>query len=97
MKKSRASSARGERAAKKEKDIGQRKIDFSDIPELSDVQLSRMRRVGRPTVGDEPRKLIAIRLDAKVLGWLRKTAEKKGLPYQSLINEILAQEMRKAS
>jgi hypothetical protein len=28
-------------------------------------------------VGDEPRKLIAIRLNAKVLGWLCKTAEKK--------------------
>jgi hypothetical protein len=27
-----------------------------------------------------------------VLGWLRKTAEKKGLPYQSLVNEILAEE-----
>lgn len=26
---------------------------------------------------------------------LRKTAEKKGLPYQSLVNEILAGEMRK--
>jgi hypothetical protein len=35
-------------------------------------------------MGDEPRKLIAIRLDAKVLGWLRKTAAKKGLPYQLL-------------
>jgi hypothetical protein len=33
----------------------------------------------------------------KVLGCLRKTAEKKGLPYQSLINETLAGEMRKAS
>jgi hypothetical protein len=37
------------------------------------------------------------RLDAKVLSWLRKTAEKKGLPYPSLVNEILAGEMRKAS
>ena len=73
------------------------KIDYSDIPELSDRQLSAMRRVGRPTVGDEPRKLIAIRLDAKVLGWLHKAAEKKGLPYQSLVNEILAGEMKKAS
>src|SRR3989304_2121467 len=58
---------------------------------------SRMRRVGRPTLGNEPRKLIAIRLDPKVLGWLRRTAEKKGLPYQSLVNEILAGEMGKAS
>jgi hypothetical protein len=51
--------------------------------------------MGRPTVGDEPRKLIGIRLDAKVLGWLRKDGEEKKLPYQSLINEILAGEMRK--
>jgi uncharacterized protein (DUF4415 family) len=74
-----------------------KKIDFSDIPELSDKQFSRMRRVGRPTEGDEPRKLIAIRLDAKVLSWLRETVEKKGKPYQSLVNEILAEQMRKAS
>ena len=32
----------------------------------------------RPTVGEEPRKLIAIRLDARVLSWLGETAEKKG-------------------
>ena len=86
------------RASRKErKNTKSKKIDFSDIPELSDKQLSRMHRVGRPTVGDEPRKLIAIRLDAKVLSWLRETAEKKGKPYQSLLNEILAEEMRKAS
>ena len=71
--------------------------DFSDIPELSDKQLSRLRRVGQPTVRDEPRKLIAIRLDARVLSWLRDTADKKGKPYHSLVNEILAAEMRKAS
>src|SRR3990167_8612629 len=41
--------------------------------------------------------LFAIRLDPKVLGWLRRTAQKKGLPYQSLVNQILAEEMRKAS
>src|SRR5262245_58875546 len=97
MKKSRGSSARGAQAGKSDKGMNSKKIDFSDIPELSDKQLSRMRRVGRPTVGDEPRKLIAIRLDAKVLLWLRETAEKKGKPYQSLVNEILAEEMRKAS
>ena len=97
MKKSHGLSARGGRAGKKEKGTKSMKINFSDIPELSDTQLSRMRRVGRPTVGDEPRKLIVIRLDAKVLVWLRKTAEKKGLPYQSLVNDILAEEMRKAS
>ena len=97
MKKSHGSSARGEQTAKKGQNIKRKKIDYSDIPPLSDKQLSKMRRVGRPTVGDEPRRLIAIRLDPTVLGWLRKTAEKKGLPYQSLVNEILAEEMRKAS
>ena len=68
-----------------------------EILRILKKQLSRMRRVGRPTLGDEPRKLIAIRLDPKVLGWLRRTAEKKGLPYQSLVNQILAEEMKKAS
>ena len=77
MKKSRGSSARAARAGKKDKNMKSKKIDFSDIPELSDKQLERMHRVGRPTVGEEPRKLIAIRLDAKVLSWLRKTAAKK--------------------
>jgi uncharacterized protein (DUF4415 family) len=97
MKRSRGSSARGERAVRKGKVTRQKEIDFSDIPELSEKQLSRMRRVGRLTVGEEPRKLIAIRLDPKVLSWLRETAEKKGLPYQSLVNQILEEEMKKAS
>ncbi len=94
MKKSRGSSARGARVAKKEQNIRPKKIDFSDIPELSDNQLARIHRVGRPTVGNEPRKLIAIRLDAKVLSWLRETASRQGKPYQSLVNEILAERMR---
>lgn len=97
MKKSRGSSARGGQAGKRGKDTKRRKIDFSDIPELSEKQLSSMRRVGRPPIGAEPKKLIAIRLDPKILGWVRKTAEEKGLPYQSLINDILAREMKKAS
>ena len=96
MKKSRDSSAQGGQAAKRGKDTTKR-IDFSDIPELSEKQLSRMQRVGRPSIGDEPRKLIAIRLDPKVLAWARKTAKAKGLPYQSFINDILANEMKKVS
>ena len=34
---------------------------------LSHAQLASMRRIGRPPLGEEPRKLIAIRLDPKVL------------------------------
>jgi len=54
-----------------------------------------MRRRGLPTVGDERAHDSSRREEA--LSWLRKTAEKKGKPYQSLVNEILAEEMRKAS
>jgi len=43
-----------------------------------------MRRVERPTVRDEPRKLIVIRFDVKVLSWLRETTEENGKPHQSL-------------
>ena len=57
-KKRRGSSARGARAVKNEKFTKSKKIDFSDIPELSDRQLSSMGRVGRPTMGDEPRKVV---------------------------------------
>ena len=97
MKKPRGSSARDGRAAKREKITKRRKIDFSDVPELSKRQLSAMRRVGRPLLGDQPRRLIAIRMDAKVLDWVRKAAVKKGMPYQSLINDILAERMKRAS
>jgi hypothetical protein len=44
------------RAGKKEKNIKSKKIDFSDIPQLSDKQPSQMRRVGRPTVGRRAKK-----------------------------------------
>ena len=97
MRKPRELSARGGRTARRGARTKRKRIDFSDIPELSKKQLSAMRRVGRPTLGDEPRRLIAIRMDAKVLEWLRKAATKKGMPYQSLINDILAERMKRAS
>jgi uncharacterized protein (DUF4415 family) len=97
MKKRRELSAQGGRAAKREKGTKSRRIDFSDIPELSEKQISVTRRVGRPPLGDQPRRLIAIRMDAKVLDWVRKAAMKKGMPYQSLINDILAERMKRAS
>lgn len=95
MRKSRASSARGERVVKNASGMKRRKIDFSDIAELSEEQLARMRRVGRPPRGDRPKKLISIRLDQNVLAWVKAVASKKDQPYQALINDILAKEMRK--
>jgi len=72
-----------------------RKIDFSDIPDSSPEQLKAMRRVGRPPLGDEPRQLIAIRVDPGVLDQFRKEARRRRVGYQTLINEVLAQHVRK--
>lgn len=94
------SSARGKRVAKKgsptKKKIS-RKIDFSDIPELSVEQLKSMRRAGRPPIGEFPRQLIAIRVDQNVLARLQEEAKRQGKGYQTLINEILAEHVEEAS
>ena len=71
------------------------KIDYADIPESSTEQLKAMRRVGRPPLGNEPRRLIAIRLDPRVLESFRKEARRRRVGYQTLINEVLAEHTRK--
>lgn len=73
-----------------------RAVDFSDIPEASPLQLSAMRRVGRPPLGAATRRLIAIRIDPQVLDAVRREAKRRGLGYQSLINELLARHVRRA-
>ena len=88
------SSARGARAAVSVRRT-RRQVDFSDIPDSSAEQLEAMRRVGRPPLGNEPRQLIAIRLDAGVLDQLRKEARRRRVGYQTLINEVLARHVRK--
>ncbi len=94
MSKRSASSARGVRAGGSARRTA-RTIDFSDIPEASATQLGAMRRVGRPPLGDTARQLIAIRLDAKVLAQFRKEARRRRVGYQTLINEVLAEHVRK--
>ena len=64
-------------------------IDFSDIPELTPTQLKKMKPLGRPLISLFPRKAISIRIDEEVLSKLKKKAKKQGIPYQSLINDIL--------
>lgn len=66
-----------------------KKIDYSDIPELSTEQLSSMRRVGRPLTGESPKLMIAIRLDPKLIKKLKLIASKSKKGYQTLIQEIL--------
>lgn len=83
-----ASLARGKRAAKSVKPILDHEIDFSDIPESSDEELKRAKRVGRPSTG-RAKQLIAIRIDPKLLERLKKIASKQKKPYQTLIHELL--------
>jgi uncharacterized protein (DUF4415 family) len=91
-----ASSARGWRAEKNGKPTADRDIDFSDVPETTDEELRRARRVGRPVTGNA-KQLIAIRISPKVLADLRKLAIKKGKPYQTLIHEFLESALKKAA
>lgn len=94
MAKRSASSPRGGRAAEKEPRT-RRRIDFSDIPEASAEQLRSMRRVGRPPIGERARQLIAIRIDPAVLNGLRKDASRRNVGYQTLVNRVLADYVRK--
>ncbi|MER3424994.1 MAG: hypothetical protein C4293_18960 [Nitrospiraceae bacterium] len=89
MKKKRSASlARGRRAARSVRHIPDSQIDFSDIPEATEEDLRRMRRVGRPKSG-MAKQLIAIRLSPRLLATLRRMAAKQGKPYQTLIHELL--------
>ena len=96
-KKRSASSARGRRVRKSVRHMPDRDIDFSDIPEMTDEELKRARRVGRPTIGEIARQLIAIRIDPNLLDDLRKEAEKRDVGYQTLIHEILSEHAHKQS
>ena len=89
-------AVRAGRSARHTKKVS-KKNDYSDIPELSDKQLKAMTRVGRPTIGDKARRLIAIRIDPNILTKLQKEAKKLGKGYQSLINDILAEHAKKSA
>ena len=96
MKKRRfGSSARGARAGRSGASTRRRRIDFSDIPEMSDDQLRAMRRVGLPTLGEVARHLIAIRIDPHLLQRLRNEADRRHIGYQTLIHDILAEYTQK--
>jgi len=95
-KKSSASSAPGKRAGKSVRHIPDSQIDFSDMPELSDQELARMRRVGRPATGIA-KQLIAIRLSPRLLTALRTMAAKQGKGYQTLIHELLEKAASRAA
>jgi len=76
------------RTTKSARPIPDSRIDFSDIPESTDAELRRARRVGRPVTGNA-KHLIAIRIAPRLLAQLRKLAAKQSKPYQTLIHELL--------
>lgn len=93
-KKQSASSARVAGAQKSARPMRDSQIDFSDIPETTDEELRRARRVGRPRRGNA-KHLIAIRIHPRLLSQLRRLAAKQNKPYQTLIHELLEHAAKK--
>ncbi len=77
----------------KSRHVPDEEIDFSDIPEITEEQFRRMRpvRLGRPPLGERPRKAISIKLDPDLIARLKREAKRKKTKYQSLIHRILEQ------
>jgi predicted DNA binding CopG/RHH family protein len=82
------SSARAKPRAKSARHMPDRTLNLTDIPEATDEQLRRARRVGRPVTGNA-KQLIAIRIAPRLLSQLRRLAAKQSKPYQTLIHELL--------
>jgi len=85
-----ASSVPAKRHAKSGRHMPDSRIDFSDIPESTDQELARARRVGRPKA-DYAKQLITVRIDPRLLARLRKLAARHHKPYQTLLHELLEQ------
>jgi len=89
-------SARGNRRTKNGGHIPDSELNLDDIPEATDEQLRRARRVGRPSTGNA-KHLIAIRIAPRLLYQLRKMAAKQSKPYQTLIHELLEKATQKVA
>jgi uncharacterized protein (DUF4415 family) len=63
--------------ARRQKRADVSEIDYSDIPVLTEKQLTQFRR--------PPKKLVAVRLDADVFEWLQRY----GAGYSTRINNVL--------
>lgn len=87
------SSVQGMPRVKSVRHIPDSEIDFSDIPKSTKEELSRARRVGCPSTG-KAKDLIAIRVDPNLLAALRKLANRRRKPYQTLMHELLEQAVK---
>ncbi len=100
MAKRSASSARAARTGKSARRTARwtKPIDYSDIPASTPEQLASVRRVGRPRLSAAgARTMIAIQIDPTVIEGFRKAAKQRGVGYQTLIYEVLAKHVPKAS
>ena len=82
------SSAHGRLRAKSGRHMPDSQLNLVDIPEATDEQLRRARRVGRPRTG-HAKQLIAIRIAPKLLEKLRRMAARQSRPYQTFIHDLL--------
>jgi uncharacterized protein (DUF4415 family) len=66
-------------------------IDFSDIPPLTDEQLSAMKPLSEVFPDAIPKKVrITIRLDADIISWFKEQVQQAGGGnYQTLLNDAL--------
>jgi uncharacterized protein (DUF4415 family) len=54
----------------------------------------KLRKRGRPTKDQEEKyEPISIRLHPKVLAWAKQQAKKRGIGYQTIINEVLLEQI----
>jgi predicted DNA binding CopG/RHH family protein len=89
-------SPHAKRVARNVEHMPDSSLDFDDAPELSDEEISRARRVGRPKTG-HAKQLIAIRIEPMLLCQIRKMAAKVGTPYQTFIHDLLRRAVHKAA
>jgi predicted DNA binding CopG/RHH family protein len=89
-----ASSVPAKRRDANVKYLPDSELDLVDIPETTDQEFQRARRVGRPTTGNA-KMLIAIRIAPRVLARLRRAAAKQHKPYQTYIHELLEKAVSK--
>ena len=72
--------------------MGDEDIDLSDCPEVTPEQFSRaiVRRVKNAEEKNEP---ISITFHPKVLAWAKEEAKKRGVGYETAINEALLEKI----
>lgn len=88
VKKQSVSSVPGRLQKKSVKPTPDKDINFDDIPELTDEELSKGVRVYDSTI-DQQKKMIALSINSALHNKIQKLAKKKGKSYQDFLQELL--------